>query len=92
MSFLKKGYRKSQLDNRVKTKKHIKSFYKILNELDSVAKDIVKKYPKEVLGNNITEDNIAQIANEFTDITIERIESNILLAKLDVLRTANSED
>lgn len=70
MSFLKSGYKQSLKTQKVKTKKHIKAFYKILEELDVVAKQICEKYPKEVTNSKITDDNINEFASEFTDMTL----------------------
>tara|TARA_R110002124_G_scaffold281430_1_gene455731 strand:- start:88798 stop:89073 length:276 start_codon:yes stop_codon:yes gene_type:complete len=91
MSFLKSGYRRSLNDQKVKTKKHIKAFYQILNELDDVAKKICEKYPKEVTNGKVTDDTVNDFASEFTDRQLEKMERNILLAKLDILN-GNKED
>lgn len=92
MSFLKSGYKQSLKSQKVKTKKHIKAFYKILESLDVIARAIDNKYRKDLIENLITEDTIVEYAKEFTDMKLERMETNILLAKLDIIRESHVED
>lgn len=73
-SFLRKGKR---LQNK-KAKRHVKEFYKILGELDTVAEKIALEKDLE-----ITEDNIKLIASEYTNRTIDDMEKMILMAKLN---------
>ena len=62
-------------DNR-KVKNHIKSFYKILGELDNVANKIREK---EV---EVTEDNIEKFAFDEMGREIDSMEKFLLLGKL----------
>lgn len=78
MSFLRKGYKQSMKSKIKLTKKHIKTFYKILHELDDVAKAIWDKYPSE----EYNEDDVKEIAKEFTDLKLDKMETNILMSKL----------
>ena len=71
-SFLRKGRR---LQDK-KAKKHVKEFYKILGEMDNIAKKI-KNSEEEV-----TEDNIEELASRHTNRNIGGMEKVILLSKL----------
>lgn len=75
-SFLKKSRKKSEVYQKRKDKKHVKAFFRILDELDEVAVILKDK------GVDITEDNIIDEASKYTDITIGRLEKMILLNKL----------
>ncbi len=87
MSFSRKGYRQSMKSKIKLTKKHIKRFYQILHELDDVAKAIYKAYPSD----EYNEDDIVEVAKEFTDLSIDKMEKNILLSKLTQLAEHNKE-
>jgi len=78
MSFLRKGRRESLKLQKNKSKKHVKEFYKILHELDEVAKEM------KICGEKVTHDNIEEIASNYTDRTIGKYEKIILLAKMGV--------
>jgi len=83
MSFSKKGYRES-LKQKVKlTRKHINRFYEILHELDDIAKKIYKKYPKECTNGFWDDKNIELPIKEFSNLTIGKMEKNIVLSKLN---------
>lgn len=75
-SFLAQGERKSVMRQKMQTNKHIKNFYKILNELDLVAQAMIKS------GTIITEENIVEQAGLYTDRKIDTYEKNILLSKI----------
>lgn len=75
-NFLRKGKRKSQELGKKKTKKHLKEFYKILHELDEVATEM--KLHKE----EVNEDNIEEIASNYTYRKIGKYEKMILLSKM----------
>lgn len=77
-NFLRKGKRKSQELGKKKTKKHLKEFYKILHELDQVATEM--KLHKE----EVTKENIEEIASNYTDRKIGKYEKMILLSKMYV--------
>lgn len=74
-NFLKRGKRQSTIEKVIKTKKHIKNFYKVLHELDLVAKAMIMS------GVAITEDNVVLEAGKYTDRVIDSMEKNILLSK-----------
>lgn len=75
-NFLRKGRRKEQEVIRRVTKKHTKAFYKILGELDRVANEM-KLHEEEV-----TKDNIVEVASNYTDIKIENLEKIVLMGKM----------
>lgn len=81
MSFLKQGYRKEKHLKAKKTKKHLNEFYKILHQLDLIAKEM-KLHDEEV-----TEDNIEEIASNYTDRKIGKYEKMILLSKMQINET-----
>jgi hypothetical protein len=81
-SFLNKGQR---LQTK-KAKKHVKEFYKILGELDTIAEKISRESKVE-----ITEDNINEIASKYTNRTIDNMEKMILMAKLSKYGTDISD-
>lgn len=75
-NYLKRGRRQSTIAKAIKTKKHIKNFYKKLHELDLVAQAMIQS------GIPITEDNVETEAAKYTDSKIEKMEKNILLSKI----------
>lgn len=75
-SFMKQGKRKEKI---AWTKKHVKGFYARLEELNKVALAMVKT--EEI--DDLTEDRIVEIAADYTNMTIESLEKNILLAKIE---------
>jgi len=82
-SFLKRGER-AQIRSQKKELKHrTKDFYKILGTLDDVAKLIDYKYKDSKI--RVHENNIEEIAAEFTDREIGSMEKFILLGKLEGL-------
>ena len=78
-SFSKKGKRLKVVADKKEATKRMKEVYKIMDDLEEVAKNIY--YSKEV----VTEDNIIEIASKYTSRKIEGLEKHILLSKLDVL-------
>ena len=74
-SFLKGKKRQSESASRANTKKHIKHMYKILHELDEVAKKMIAS------GIMITDDNVEKEAAKYTTRTIGGYEKFILLGK-----------
>lgn len=79
-NFLRKGKRKSEEVTRRKTKKHLNEFYKILHELDDVAKEMI------LHEEEVTTDNIEEIASNYTDREIGKYEKMILLSKMQSLK------
>ena len=75
-SYLKAGKRASTIKHKKYTKAHLKRFYKILHELDLVAKAMIKS------GIAITKDNVIEEASKYTDRKIESYEKSILLSKI----------
>ena len=75
-SFLKRGKRAEVRKKNKEIKHRTKEFYKILRELDEVARMIVKK------DIEVSEENIQEIAEQFTDRKIENLEKLVLLGKI----------
>lgn len=86
-SFLKQGLKKSQHKKKKEVKKRVKAMYNIMNELDDVARDIALNEEE-----TITEDNLVDIASNYTDREIEGFEKLILLSKLEGLGKINKEN
>jgi hypothetical protein len=78
-NFLKKGKREDVKSQKKDVKKRIKRIYQIMDELDNVAALIFMN--KE----DYTEENIKDIAGQYTDLTIEGMETMMLLGKLQNL-------
>lgn len=78
-NFSKKGKRLKVVADKKEAVKRMKEVYKIMDDLDLVARDIY--YNKET----VTEDTVVEIASKYTDRKIEGLEKHILLSKLDVL-------
>lgn len=79
-NFLRVGDRKHRDLGRRKAKKHVKEFYKILHELDDVAKEMV------LHEEEVDENNIEEITSNYTDRTIDTFEKTILLSKIHNLK------
>ena len=82
-SFLKKGKRQAVRKKNKEIKHRTKEFYRILRDLDETAKDIANKYKGDT--DFVNEDNIVEVAAEFTDRKIEHLEKLVLLGKLEGL-------
>tara|TARA_R110000851_G_scaffold296262_2_gene451341 strand:+ start:4835 stop:5083 length:249 start_codon:yes stop_codon:yes gene_type:complete len=80
MGINRQGQRQTMRDLRKTSKKHIKEFYSILHELD----DVAVKIKNDVDLKDVTKDNIKDIASVYTDRTIGKYETTILLSKLNI--------
>jgi len=67
-------------------KKHLKRMYTIMDELDELALDIHNA--KE----EWTEDNIKDIASQYSDLHIAKMEKIMLLGKLNQLKENETKD
>ena len=76
-NFLKQGRRKEKVRKKKIAKKHLKEVYKILGELDKVANLIMKNK------DEVTEENIMDVAEKYTELEIGKYEQYILLGKLN---------
>lgn len=74
-SYLKNGQRQAKLAERKKTKAHVKAFYKILGEMDVVAKQL-----DPMLEYN--EDNINEYVNSIIGRDLDSYEKFIILGKM----------
>lgn len=77
-NMLRKGKRIQAAKDNKEVKHRMKDIYRILSDLDDVAKEIIKNEPDTVIDEN----NIKEIASKYTDRTIEGLETMILLSKL----------
>lgn len=77
-SFSKQGYRENKLQDNKKVKKHIKSFYSIMGQMEEVASDIKSKYPDM----EFTEENIDEYANPLMGRDLDSMEKFLVLGKL----------
>jgi len=75
-SFNKASNRKSNILNNSKVKKHVQSFYKIMDEIESLAVKI-----KE-LNIEITEENVNSVASDIMGRDLDSMEQFVLLGKL----------
>ena len=74
-NFNKKGLRQQKLLERKKTKKHIKSFYKILGEMDILAKQLDSSI-------EYTEENINDYVKPIYGRDLDGMEKMLVLGKL----------
>jgi hypothetical protein len=79
-NFFRKGARASLKKQKKEVQKRIKRIYQIMDELDEVAAKIFRT------GKEWSEENIAELAYEFTDLKIEGLETMMLLGKLENLK------
>ena len=79
-SFLKKGQRERVRAEKRMVKRHMKSMYRILGEVKELALDIHNA--KE----DWNEDNIIEIASQYTEIEIADMEKFLLLGNLQMLK------
>ena len=77
-SFLKKGKRIKAASDKKEVKKRVKAVYAKLNELHLVAEEM-KLHQEEV-----NEDNIEEIASNYTDMKLDGFEKFILLGKMNI--------
>lgn len=80
MSFLKKGKRAEKRLERRRTKKHMKAFYSIMGEVKQLAQTIHDS------GVEWSEENIVEVAADFTELKIADMEKFLLLGNLSLLR------
>ena len=81
-SFAKQGLRQNRLIERKQTKKHVNAFYKILNEMDVVAKQLDPTL-------EYTEDNINEYVNPIYGRDLDSMEKFLVLGKLHHAREGN---
>lgn len=74
-SYLKNGLRQAKLAERKKTKAHVKAFYKILGEMDVVAKQLDPTL-------EYTEENIDSYVNPIMGRNLDSMEKMLVLGKL----------
>jgi hypothetical protein len=74
-SYLKNGQRKAKLAEKKKTKAHIKAFYKILGEMDVIAKDLDPSL-------EYNEENINEYVNPILGRDLDSMEKFVVLGKL----------
>ena len=74
-SYLKNGLRQAKLAERKKTKAHVKAFYKILGDMDVIAKQL-----DPTLEYN--EDNINEYVNPILGRDLDSMEKFVVLGKL----------
>ena len=74
-SYLKNGLRQAKLAERKKTKAHVKAFYKILGEMDVVAKQLDPTL-------EYTEENINSYVNPIIGRDLDSMEKFLVLGKL----------
>ena len=79
-SFNKIGERQKVRDEKRNVKRHMKAMYKIMGEVKALAKDIHES------DTEWTEDNIIDVAAEFSDLTISDMEKFLLLGNLQQLQ------
>jgi phosphate-selective porin len=75
-NYLKKGKRAAARKNRIALKKRMKEVYKIMDEMEIVAREL---YKSEI---DISEDNVKEEASKYTERTIGEFEKFMLLGKL----------
>jgi hypothetical protein len=87
-NMLRKGKRIAARKNKKETKKHTKEFYKILGELDEVAEAMLDN--EEVM-EKLTDENLVELASEFTDLKIEGLEKFVLKGKLGLYESIQED-
>ena len=78
-SFGNKGKRSKKVAEKKEATRRMREVYKIMHDLDKVAKDIY------INKEEVNEENVLEIASKYTDRKLEGLEKHILLNKLDVL-------
>jgi len=79
-NYFRIGKRESIKKQKKDVKKRLKRIYQIMDELDTIAAKIFQS------GKECTEDNIIEVASEFTDLRIEGMETMMLMGKLQNLK------
>jgi len=74
-SYSKNGQRQVKLAERKKTKAHVKAFYKILGEMDVIAKDLDPSL-------EYNEENINEYVNPIIGRDLDSMEKFVVLGKL----------
>jgi outer membrane PBP1 activator LpoA protein len=75
-TYNRNGIRKSNVLDKAKTKKQVKTFYNKLKQIDTLS-DYLK-----TLDESVTEDNIDLIVPELIGRNLDSIEKNLILNKL----------
>ena len=78
-SYLKNGQRQAKLAERKKTKAHVKAFYKILGEMDVIAKQLDPAL-------EYTEENIDSYVNPILGRDLDSYEKFIILGKIHYVK------
>lgn len=79
-SFLKKGKRQAEAREKKSVGKRIKAIYSIMGEIKSLAKEMFEHE------EDWNEDNIVELAANYTDRPIENMEKLMLLGNLQILK------
>ena len=74
-SYMNQGLRKTKLIEKKSTKAHVKSFYKIIGEMDTVAKQLNPDLEYD-------EDNINEYVNPIYGRDLDAIEKILVIGKL----------
>jgi len=85
-SFLKRGKRTKVKEEKRLVKQHMKAMYAILGEIKEIAKDIHNSKLEW------SEDNIIELAAQFTDRKIADMEKFLLLGNLQMLKDEAEPD
>lgn len=85
-SFNKVGERQKVRDEKRSVKRHMKAMYKIMDEVKLLAKEIHESDAEW------TEDNIVDVASEFSELTISDMEKFLLLGNLQLLKNEVESD
>jgi len=80
-NYLKQGQRQAKLAERKKTKAHVKAFYRILGEMDVVAKQLDPTI-------EYTEENIDSYVNPIIGRDLDSMEKMLVLGKLHYAKEA----
>lgn len=81
-NFMKQGLRKQTIDKVRTTKKHVKGFYRILNEMDVLAKQLDSSL-------EYNEDNINEYVVPIYGRELDSMEKMLLLGKLHYAKENN---
>ena len=77
-SFLNSSFRKANLSVKSKVKRHTKAFYRILDEMTSLAKELKENYPDA----SFNEDNVNEYAEPLYGRKLDSMEKFLVLGKM----------
>ena len=83
-SFANRGLRQTVLLKNKETKKHIKSFYQIIGQIEDISKHLDKSI-------EYTEDNINEYVNPILGRDLDNMEKFLLLGKLNVVNNIEAK-